>query len=432
MKSDEGRVNFILVDICSARADHFGLYGYARPTTPNIDGLARESVVFDGAMSQSSWCLPNYATLFTGQRPEAHGLCVNDASRTLPASSELLAEGLRGAGYKTAAFSGGVYMLPAWGFARGFDVYVNKFSPADPVRIPAPVDDNLPAVYDWLDARAKDKAPFFLYIAIDDTHTPYRADRPEMFDEGYAGPCDPETRTVPFARAYSGQAAGYPDAVGRKATEFKKDIRHLAHHTAHYDAALHSADERVGRVLRRLSKAGLDSSTMVVVTADHGEMLGEKGLLAHTEGLYEPILRVPLVIRDPALPGRAGARARGIVERADIMPTILERAGAAPSPRQGAGQSFLELLRGHAPASWREAGYASSKRNVPGIIDRFVDERALRGARWKLVWSMNKKGFELYDLSADGGETRDAAPENPGIARDMAFSMLKEAERSRF
>jgi len=431
MKSARARVNFVLVDLCSARADHFGIYGYAKPTTPNIDRLANESVVFDGALSQSSWCLPNYATLFTGQRPEAHGLCVNDAARTVPESSELLAETLRSAGYKTAAFSGGVYMLPAWGFARGFDVYVNKFSAADPARIPAPVDDNLPAVCEWLDNRAKDKAPFFLYVAVDDTHTPYHADNPEMFDADYGGPCDAETRTVPFARAYSGQAAGYSESVGRKAAEFKKDARRLAHHIAHYDAALHSADERVGRILRRLAEAGLDSSTVVMVTADHGEMLGEKGLLAHTEGLYEPILRVPLVVRDPVLPGRAGARVDVIIERADIMPTVLERAGAATRPPAGAGRSFLGPLRGDAPA-WRETGYASSKRNVPGISDRFVDERVLRGPRWKLVWSMAKSGFDLYDLSAGTGEERSVAAENPEIAMDMSFELLKEAELSRF
>lgn len=421
--------NVVVVDICSARADHFGAYGYSRPTTPEMDALAKKGAVFDNAISQGSWCLPNYATLFTGQRPENHGLYMN-VVQGIPDFETTLAERLRQGGYRTAAFSGGVYMIPDWGLARGFDTYVNLFSTSNPSRIPAPVEDNLPGAFDWL-AQQKSTAPFFLYVAVDDLHAPYHSDDPARFDPGYEGIAnDTDTFGVPFARAYNGELSGYPESLKAKAERFKKDPRNLAHYVARYDAALAQADERVGRLIRKLKALGLSDDTVLIVTADHGEMLGDKGLLGHTEGLYQGELKVPLILRDPARPRLAGKRFKQAIERVDLMPTILDMAGLDYSDLGLQGRSLVPLLD-KPSAPWREYAFAASRRNLAAPGPAYIDERAALWGKWKLLHYLYKDRFELYDLEADPAETKDLASERPEIASRLSFELLKQVEVDR-
>ncbi|MFA6004166.1 MAG: sulfatase-like hydrolase/transferase, partial [Elusimicrobiota bacterium] len=122
------RLNVVFLDICSTRADHFGSYGYPRDTTPQMDAIAKGGTLFENALSEGSWCLPSYASLFTGHVPEVHGQYTSLPARELPDFESTLAAELKGAGYKTALFSGGVYLLPEWGLTRGFDDYTNIFS----------------------------------------------------------------------------------------------------------------------------------------------------------------------------------------------------------------------------------------------------------------------------------------------------------------
>jgi arylsulfatase A-like enzyme len=423
-----GKPNVILIDICSIRADHMGAYGYSKPTTPEMDGLAKKSAVFDNAIAQSSWCLPNYGTLFTGQRPENHGLYVNSV-QGVPDSEITLAEKLRSGGYRTAAFSGGVYMIPEWGLNRGFDTYVNIFSTA-PGRIPAPVENNLPAVTDWL-GQHKSSGPFFLYVAVDDLHTPYHSPDSSRFDPGYEGIAeDTDTFGVPFARAYSGEPGGYTPELAKKAAEFKKDPKHLRHYAARYDAALAEADSKVGELLRRLNELKLADDTIVIVTGDHGELLGDKGLLGHTQSLYQGVLRVPLFVRDPKRPGLAGKRFSQKIERVDLMPTILDMAGVRYDELGLQGRSLVPLLK-DPKAAWRDFAFAASRRNLAVPGPAFIDERAVFWENWKLIHYLYKDRFELYDLAADPGETKDLASERPEIVSKLSFELLKQTERQR-
>lgn len=422
--------NFVFIDICSARADRFGVYGHKRATTPRIDALAKKGVVFDNALAQGSWCLPNYATLFTGLRPEAHGVYANRPRP--PEADATLAERLREGGYRTAAFSGGVYMIPEWGLSRGFDDFVSAFSTAAK-HVPAPVSENVPGIESWVDDKkaSKDGRPFFLYVAVDDLHAPYHSDEPEAFDPGYEGPAhDTHTFTVPFARAYNGEPSGYSAEVKARADAFKKDPKALAHYAAHYDAALRQADGQVGRIIDGLRKRGLDKNTVFIVTSDHGEMLGEQGLLGHTQGLYEPNLRVPLVVADPAAASRAGARVGALIERVDLMPTILDRAGVDYSDLALQGRSFLPLLKDPA-APWREAAYASQRRNLAEAPGNLIDERVVRTGRWKLHHYAHKGRFELYDLAADPLELKDVSAERPDVVSELAFKLVNEIELAR-
>jgi arylsulfatase A-like enzyme len=420
----------IFLDICSARADHFGAYGYKRPTTPNIDAMAGEAAVFENAVSMSSWCLPNYASLFTGHTPEVHGQYVSVPYRGMPSFETTLAQKMRAAGYETAAFSGGIYFMRPWGLDRGFDTYVNVFSTTNAA--PGTFAQTMPGVMEWLDA--KKGKPFFLFLAVDDLHVPFQSTDPEMFDPGYEGMVnDPSVRSVPFFRDYNSYMRGElpKDATNyARVAAFAADKDSLKHLNAKYDAALHTSDKRVGEFIAYLKKNGFWDSSVFILSADHGEQLGEHALLGHTEGLYEPITRVPLIMHAPGDAPAMGKRLPQLVERVDMMPTILDLAGINYEDLQLQGKSLAPLLADPA-LPFRQYAYSSNKRNLPGTADQLIDERVIRDSRWKLHWYLYKNGYELYDLKNDPLETTDVSSKEPEVLKRLSFELLKKVEQTR-
>ena len=425
--ASHARPNVVILDICSASADHIGFNGYSKPTTPALDTLAKQAAVFDRALSQSSWCLPNYASLFTGHTPEVHGQYINLPLRSLPDFETTLAEKLRDAGYRTGGFTGGVYFFPAWCLSRGFDHFTNHFSTS--TALPAAFSKLTPEMLSWI---ASDHTrPFFIYATVDDLHVPYQSLSPERFDPGYDGVVHSSgVLNVRFFRAYNGEPLSPDDPMTARLKEFRSDPRALEHMSAHYDAALAQADASIARFIERLRALGVWDDTVLIVTGDHGELLGEHNLLGHTESLYEPVLRVPLLIRDPRLPQSAGRRYKELVERIDITPTVFEEAGAPYAGLELQGRSLLPVLRGEAP-SWRKYAFASSKRNMAAPSDLTLDERVVTDGRWKLHAYLYKDRYELYDLAADPGERRDLSVEHPEVLARLSFELLKNMELSR-
>ena len=233
-----------------------------------------------------------------------------------------------------------------------------------------------------------------------------------------------------FFRAYNGEPLDPGDPMIGRVASFRLDPSGLEDLSRRYDAALSTADAAISSFLRRLEASGRWNDTLIIVTADHGELLGEHGLLGHTEGLYEPILRVPLIIRHPEMRATAGRRVKTPVERVDLAPTLLEAAGRDARVLGLPGRSLLPFLEN--PAAQREArAYASSKRNRAKASDAVIDERALRDGRWKLIWSLAKGRWELYDLEKDPRETRDLSATRPDVVARLAFLMQAEAERAR-
>lgn len=423
-RADEPPLNVVVIDICSARADRFGAYGGPAGLTPGLDAFAKSAATFENAWAQSSWCLPNYATLMTGHRPEVDGLYSNIPFRGLPGWEETVAERMRAAGYRTGGFTAGVYTLPAWGLDRGFETYVNHFSTAG--EIPGRFADMAPEIESWIVGAST--RPFFLYATVDDLHAPYQSDEAgETFD----GPApDTSTMNVGFYRAYNGESLPPGSPLAAKAAAFRRDPEALAALKRRYDRSVRAVDRSVTAFLDQLKKRGLWDRTIVVVTADHGELLGEHGLLGHTEGLYEPILRVPLFVRDPRYRRSSGARIGALVERVDLAPTLLESGAASADGLELQGRSLVPLLADPS-APWRRVAYASSKRNVAAASDWVIDERAVRDERWKLIWSLAKGHWELYDLQKDPLETRDLSKERPDVTARLAFELEAETESAR-
>ncbi|MBI5243436.1 MAG: sulfatase [Elusimicrobia bacterium] len=434
-------LNVLVIDICSARADHFGAYGYPKPTTPGMDAVAKESVVFERAVAQSSWCMGNYASLFTGQGPEAHGLYAM-APRRLPDSLPTLAEKLKEAGYDTAAYSGGgTWLLPAWGMNRGFDAYEDIVSSRNTL---TPLSERMPRILDWVRSRGVgSQRPFFLYVSVEDLHLDDKPEEPEAVwnsspdDEPDSVDLGAGTARVSLLRASDGKTpktelpSPAPGASAAHSAGPRPDM------VAKYDGSLTRADRHISNFLQRIRDMGLWDKTVVIIAADHGDQLGEHGLVGHMTGLYEPVLHVPLIIRHPGFPQWSGKRVGELVERVDLMPTVLDIAGAPYEGLELPGRSLLDLLR--VPGRpWREYAFSASKRSGSGLsagghmaADFILDERVVRTKRWKLHWYLHKGRFELYDLENDPKEKIDLSGRRPDIVGRLSFELLKRLELSR-
>src|SRR6266540_1367137 len=347
--------NLLLVTIDTVRADHVGAYGYRAAETPALDRLAREGVLFDRAESSVPLTLPSHATILSGLTPPHHGLRNNGAG-SFPDGRETLATALSKAGFSTAAFVGSFVLDHRFGLARGFDVYDDETErdPNAPGSLEAERSGSQVAdrALAWLEKAAGDRErPFFAWVHFYDAHAPY-------------------TPPEPYASRH-------------------KDMP--------YDGEIAFVDAQVARLLELLDRRGLTDSTLIAVAADHGEALGEHGELTHGLLLYEPTLRVPLLLRGPG--AAAGKRIRAPVGLADLAPTL---AGMLGKPLDG-----------------REARNGS---DVPRLDGR--DLSALRRGRLKYIAAPRA---ELYDLSRDPGEASNLLAE--GVRRaDLDGRLVKLEE----
>ena len=181
-----------------------------------------------------------------------------------------------------------------------------------------------------------------------------------------------------------------------------------------------------------MREMGIEDNTVLIISADHGELLGEKGLINHTQSLYEPVVHVPLMVKDPAIPEADGKRFKQLVQRIDLMPTILDMAGVSQYGLGLQGRSLTPLLK-DPRAPWRDYAFARNRRNMPYVndADLVLDERVVRDGCWKLHHYLYKTDWELYDLCSDPLETKELSRSRPDIAARLAFQLIKNMEESR-
>ncbi len=378
------RPNVVLISIDSLRADHLGSYGYSRDTSPNIDRLADEGVLFTQAMSTTSWTLPAHVSMLTGLYPQAHN--VLRARERLTGSTPTLAEAMSELGYRTAAFVSAPFLNASYGMVRGFDEYddhsVDYESHAEShtgttsPRIHA-------ALEQWLRGHGQD--PFFVFAHYWDVHYDYAPPPPydRMFDPDYEGDLTSQ---------------GFEDNP-RISPEMEP--RDLAHLEALYDGEIAYTDSYIGKLLDLLAELNVDDRTMVVLTSDHGDEFFEHGGKGHFRTLYDEVLRVPLILR---FPDRrfASNRIDDVVSLVDILPTILDVAGVdTASPVQG--RSLIPLIEG-APAP-TSTTYASLK----------AGRATVRSNNHKFIYNFNSGVSQLFDLDQDPGEQNDLIEAGVGI-----------------
>lgn len=326
--------NIIFIVMDTVRADHLSSYGYSRPTTPNLDRLARGGVLFENAIAPSSWTLASHASMFTGLLPHQNGA---DWAAPLPPGPLTLAHVLRSRGYDTAGFAANFdYCQKGWGIARGFDTYVDdstsfRHNLADTLLGTALIQPLYQrfcrfdyferqnaqqvnkSVFRWL--QRPPRRPFFLFINYFDCHVPYLTEPP--YDHRFGKISDKLVHKLFAALQSKDPARGF--TAGDKTSLI-----------AAYDDRLAFLDRQVGRLLDFLRDSPEGRNTIVIVSADHGEAFGEQGWYSHGYNLYRELLHVPLIIAGPGIP--KGVRIQHLVRTRELFSTVLDLAGGGKTP----------------------------------------------------------------------------------------------------
>lgn len=374
------RLSIILINVDTLRADRLSAYGNSRRTSPAIDAWAGRSTRFEWAFAQAPNTPPSQASILSGLYPTTHGR-IEDRD-ILRQEAATLAEVLKDAGYRTAAFTDGGFMRRGFGLEQGFDVWDDENHG---------VLHSGPKAEAWL--RNQGVEPFFLLLHTYDVHSPYAPLEPfrSRFLDGLAPPTpgfEPTSERLEEIRLskYSGQPQRLPDAD-------------LAYSLALYDGEIAQFDSWFGSFLELLSETGIDRRAVVALVSDHGEEFQEHGSLLH-DSLYLTVTRVPMIVR---LPDQTQGRTVGsIVETIDLMPTLLA-AVALPVPESTQGQNLWPLVNGKARG--RTWAYAETP--------KFSDERLFVTAGWSFHLREKSGRRELYRFRDDPRELRDLAATAP-------------------
>jgi arylsulfatase A-like enzyme len=377
----------IIIDIESLRADHLGCYGYDRPTSPNLDALAAESVRFEWALSQAPYTAPSQASILSGLYPSTHGMV--DETTRLPDGITTLAEALSEHGYITSAFVDGGYMSETFGISQGFDEWDDSRGGG--------VAEIGPKALEWLRENAEES--FLLLVHTYDPHIPLAP--PADYRDMLAAGLEPETagfeanlKQMTAARSRLLEDPPQPMAAGD-----------LAYAKALYDAEIRHVDAWIGELLAEVRKLNLDSTATIVIISDHGEEFQEHGDLLH-ERLYTTVTRVPMMIRLPN--GHKAGVIPQLVETIDLMPTLLELAGA-PLPFGVQGESLLPMIRGESRLPYVAFGESTF----------FGEQRYVALADFRLIFTKEDEATELYNLAADPLELEDLAAAEPDLVKAL-------------
>jgi len=372
-RSAESRPDLILISIDCLRADHVGAYGYDRATTPSLDALAKDGVVFEDAVSVSSWTLPTHMSMLTGVLPTRHGLRQSQKKfPSVPYLPNLLAE----RSYESVGIVSSLLLTPTFGFDEGFDRYH------------ALVDVPAAALVDTAirEMAASESGNRFLFLHLFDAHWPY---------------LPPEELMARFGERPKDMSELLKKVIDRRPPTGPEEIEGLKRL---YDAEVFQIDRELGRFLEALKAAGRYDNALIVVTADHGESFYEHGFWQHSEVIYNEVSHIPLIVKWPgnSPQGRVGE----VVDQLDIFPTFLA-AAALPTPHERQGLLEPGGARALTEITWegnerRGAAMKVAVRKGPlkyvATFEGEVDDP-------DFVSRLVKE--ELYDLSEDRGEEND-------------------------
>lgn len=451
-------MKIILYVLDSLRFDHVSCYGYERQTTPNIDRLAADGVVFERCYAPSTWTRPVAASLLTGTYPGVHG--VRGRRDVFSAAIPRLPALFHAAGYRTACVSAIGNVSTAMGFAEGFDYFCDLYREPDLLQhrmrstgavegledsedIVFPYAEDINQYFfPWLkENRAQDV--FALLWSIQ-PHAPYEP--PEGFRK--------------FVSAqYDGRFTGKRDMVRRARDE--QDTRDLIDL---YDSEIAYNDHMIGKILHELEENGLYDETLFIVLGDHGESFGEHGLFSHGHLPYDVVMQVPLVVKFPKN-AHSGARVSQLASLVDIMPTLLSASGVE-YPQDAdpilMGKDLAALLEdpawenhdcvycetlysetkpvyyGAAAEEWKYLKMTPpqmGKGNLKNLWDRLFRERIifsiLRNPMWLLRRYGKMKGEMLFDTVNDPGETENVFSQHPEAASRMQALLSDWLEQCR-
>ena len=373
------RPNILLITLDTTRADRLGCYGYNRQTSPNLDRLAQESVLYTNAIAPSSWTLPSHTSLFTGKFTSSHGARYDPEGplklmstihggedyrvRGMSENEVTLAMILGSAGYSTAAVVGGPWMTKVFGLNKGFSFYDDADILSINGRIASQVTTS---AANWLESTRDD--PFFLFLNYYDPHSPYTA--PGKFYLAFL----PKTDS-----------------------------------NAKYDAEILYMDHHIGQLLDKLREWNLYDNTWIIITADHGELLGEHGKIAHGDYLYQEEIHIPLFMKYP-LGEVSEQRTDVMVQLTDILPMICQRLDL-PVPNN---------IQGAVPP---QSNHPIVAETYPLPITSLDGHwRTIFDGDYKFLWNSSGQ-HTLFNLKQDPSESTNIADKEPQQAKQMAHRL---------
>jgi len=434
----------------TVRADHMSLYGYDKPTTPNLDRWAADARVFENCLSTAGYTLPSHASMFTGLLPSEH--CTNNDHPQLSDRYVTIAEIMETYGYRTYLFSANPHISSQGNFTQGFEVAEHPWSPKFRERAMGIVRQKLvaedqsselgraferatdnsarmsiwnikatgvlaqEALLSWLRSKRRNR-PYFAFINYMEAH------RPLIPQRGYRQRIMSPEQVQKSYEVNRSWTPTWEYTFGLR--EYDEEEIELTRAT--YDAALVELDALFGRLISVLKNGGFLDNTVVIVTSDHGEHLGEQHMLDHQYSVYQPLLHVPLIVHYPPRL-EAGRDARPVVNY-DLFPTILDVANLSHPAAMGTrAVSVLEAqedrVRFAEDPSPSRVAMATIKLNHPDW-DPAPWKRQLRAlvdGEHKLIWGSDGR-HELFDLSADPLERNDLLEPRSELATSMERSL---------
>jgi arylsulfatase A-like enzyme len=396
------RPNILLIVVDTLRADRLGSYGFDQPTSPNLDAMAARGMRLDRFRAAASSTLASFTSMLTSRYPHTHGVFRNGVA--WPADLEGVQSAFRAANYNTAAFVASYCLGAHSGISRGFNQFDENLTLAMPdlpqnklIRRGADVSD---AVVAWLQRAADEGAPFFALVHYFDPHWPYQPPAPydAIFGAADSSPVTGTMQDLLVARQRLARSGGRPDAHSRRLHDL-----HLGE--------IRYADEQIGRVLSAVERLGLSDSTLIIVTADHGETFWEHwDYLSHGLSVYDTNIRIPLIAVGPRVAGN-GRIVDVPLSNIDVAPTLLEYA-RLEVPGDYEGVTFLPLLLGTENGVVERELFAEATRphnaeQGQAWPNRLKARCVLQGD-WKLIRTPWQEGrYELYDLGNDPAEAVD-------------------------
>ena len=401
--SDDEKPNIIFLVVDALRGDHLGYAGYSRPTSPNIDALAEESVVFTQCYSQGTKTKPSIASLFVSQYPSQHSIIEgnredadgNYFSPILNTSLKTMAEYLKESGYNTVGLLEQGQLRKYMGFGQGFNYYNSYLILANLI------NDEF---FDWLPFNKHRK--FFAYLHYQDVHAPYTPIEKYSNLLGIKKVGNVPTHGKAWQKAKDDWRKSKRDHNNKITRLQESEVQALIDS---YDAEIRAIDDDLGQLIQVLKEKKLYNNSIIVLTADHGEGFNEHGLLGHGNSLYEEVINVPLLIRFPDK--KYSGVINSPVQLIDLLPTLLDYLKIEKS--EGVvGRNLITYLDGEI-----------NPEEYP-VFSEMVSSFMIRKGDMKLIYNRNLEKLELYDLKNDHEEQNNLALQKPDLAVQMKNEII--------
>lgn len=370
--------DIILISVDTLRSDHVGSYGYGRDTTPNVDRLADNGILFERAVSQAPWTLPAMASIHTSLYPSQHG--ATGTNKSIAPEVSTLAEALKEEGYATAGFISHLLLTPQYGFAQGFDVFDgSNAKPHDAI-----TSENLTRLA-LEQVNVPREEPLFLWVHYFDPHVAFMAQPEHDFTQGYEG----ELSGQLVSSALLEERIPVLEKMGPadRATE-------IGYVTDLYDGEIAYTDHWIGVLIDGVNKNS-SRPKMILFVADHGEYFMERGRFDHSRDVYDELVHVPLIISGTIDDRLRGTTVLDAVETASLAKTIMVIAGQESIFFQGV--DLLGVARGTVTAPT----VVFSEGSYPGFTEPKVSAES---DGWKLIHNAEEDDYELYNLEEDPEE----------------------------